>query len=38
MLEEQQAAQRAEWEVRDLGAEAGKNSRMAAAYLPSDLI
>ena len=37
-LADQQAARRAEWEARDLGAEAEQDRRWAAAYLPSDLI
>ena len=35
---EQQAARRVEWEARDLEAEAERDRRWAAAYLPSDLI
>ena len=37
-LEEQQAARRAEWEARDLDAEAELDRLWAQAHLPSDLI
>ena len=37
-LEEQQVARRAEWEARDLDAEAERDRLWAAAHLPSDLL
>lgn len=37
-LETQQAVWRAEWEAWDLDLEAERDRRMAAAYLPADLI
>ena len=37
-LKDQQAARRAGWEARNLGAEADRVRRWAAAYLPLDLI